>query len=139
VKKQGLGIGSGFAFLVLILAGCYSAPQAPPQSVTPSPPSAESTPEPKPTPSAANETLSCADAFQAAAAVPLSRTNDSEVRKTMFACADVDEWWKTAKAFPNAFGMTSYVDSELGLYVRVACFDAESSPVCQDASRRGLL
>jgi len=124
-----------------VLAGCYSQPAPPVESGAQSNPSPtpEPAPEPRPEPAPSGQAISCSDAFRAAASVPLSRTNDAEVRVTMFSCSDVDEWWQNAKAFPNAFGATSYADSELGLYVRVACFDAENSPVCQDASRRGLL
>ena len=116
---------AGTALTACANSGATEAPPAKAEAAKPSSPTASGT-------------LSCADAFREAASVPLSRTNDAEVRDTVFACADVNEWWSNAKAFPDAFGATSYADSELGLYVGVACYGAESSPVCADAASRGL-
>lgn len=128
-----IAVVSGLLIGGPVLAGCVSPPPPPQETVETSP-----APAPAPSPPVTEQEMSCADAFRAAASVPLSRTNDAEVRTTMYSCADVDEWWRNAKAFPDAFGATSYADSELSLYVTVACFDAASSPVCQEASLRGL-
>ena len=81
---------------------------------------------------------SCLEAFREAAAVPLSQTNDLEVEATLYACESVSEWWSAAKQYPNAFGASSYPDSDLGIYISVACFENDSSPVCREATDQGL-
>lgn len=95
-------------------------------------------PEERESPTTTSPSQSCSDAFRAAAAVPLSQDNNSEIRKTIFACSNVDEWWKGLQRYPDTFGMTYYLDSEKGLYVRTACTLGERSPVCKDAERLGL-
>lgn len=81
---------------------------------------------------------SCTDAFRSAAAVPLSLDNNAELRETIFACSNVDEWWRTLQRYPDTFGVSYYLESEKGIYVRTACTLGERSPVCEDAERLGL-
>lgn len=80
----------------------------------------------------------CAAAFQAAAAVPLSRDNNEEVYATASACQTVEEWWLAVKKYPNAFGATMYPDEDLWIYLVTACGGAEGSPVCRDAEAKGI-
>jgi hypothetical protein len=111
-------------------------PGSPPRVTTEAPP--EPSPAPEPTPKTERSSnLTCSEAFREAAAVPLSQTNDREVTETLYACGSVDEWWANAKRFPDAFGATYYADSELSLYVSVACSGNDAAPVCQEAFIRG--
>lgn len=80
----------------------------------------------------------CEDAFRRAASVPLSQDNNDEIAETTRACSDVDEWWSMLKRYPDVFGVTSFLESERGLYVGSACLVGQGSPVCQDADRRGI-
>jgi hypothetical protein len=95
-------------------------------------------PEERESPTPTSPSQSCSDAFRAAASVPLSQDNNAEIRETIFACSNVDEWWRTLQRYPDTFGMTYYLESEKGLYVRTACTLGERSPVCKDADRLGL-
>ena len=109
-------------------------PGSPPKVSTETPPDTS----PEPTQKAERSSnLTCSEAFRAAAAVPLSRTNDREVTETLYACGSVNEWWANAKRFPDAFGASYYADSELPLYVSVACSGNDAAPVCQEAFVRG--
>jgi len=93
--------------------------------------------EEPPTASQQNDS-SCEQAFREAASVPLSQDNNSEIRETTWACTSVDEWWSMLQRYPDVFGVTSYLESEKGLYVGSACLVGQGSPVCEDASRLGL-
>jgi hypothetical protein len=80
----------------------------------------------------------CSASFEAAARVPLSQDNNSEVAATGDACTSVDEWWQAVKQNPNAFAQTQYPDDEQWIYISTLCGVAENSAVCRDAEAQGL-
>jgi hypothetical protein len=80
----------------------------------------------------------CDSTFKLAAAVPLSRDNNDEIRETAWACSSVDEWWSMLKKYPDVFGVSYFSESEKGLYVGSACLVGQGSPVCRDADRLGI-
>jgi len=82
--------------------------------------------------------LTCEASFRLAASVPLSRDNNDEIRDTTWSCDNVAEWWSMLQRYPDAFGVTYFLESEKDLYVGSACLVGGGSPVCRDGDRLGL-
>lgn len=88
----------------------------------------------------ASTDMSCAQAMDAAAAVPAAEVNNDEVYVTLLACGTADVWLAELVSHPAVFGMTSITaGADAESYLSIVCFGAEEAPVCQDAATRGLL
>lgn len=109
-------------------------------TITPTPVAESDAPpaEAKPEKASVEVSAECSASFQAAARVPLSQDNNSEVAATGDACTSVDEWWQAVKQNPNAFAQTQYPDDEQWIYLSTLCGVAENSAVCRDAEAQGL-
>nr|AGU09707.1 Protein of unknown function DUF2510 [uncultured organism] len=101
-------------------------PTAPPTLAAPASPAV-------PVPSA------CEQAMAAAAAVPLSRTNDAEFATTLRSCGSVAEWEAALIRYPKATGLTSVTRADVPLYLSAACYFVPSSSICLEAERTGYI
>lgn len=92
-----------------------------------------------PAPSTAPALSPCNQAMAAAAAVPLSRTNDDEFATTLSSCGSVAEWESALIRYPKAAGLTSVSHADVPLYLSAACYFGPSSNVCLEAERSGFI
>jgi hypothetical protein len=129
--------------IVVSLAGCASSSsEAPDDTLTDdtassSPSSAETDPSggfETVTPSAA-----CEESMAAAASVPLDAVNDAEFAATAAECSSVDEWASALYAHPDALGLSDLTDQDITWALQATCATNEGTPVCADASARGLM
>jgi hypothetical protein len=81
---------------------------------------------------------SCLDAMAAAAAEVDSTAADPLIRRTLSVCSDAVEWIAALQQHPAAMGLNARAAVN-DLDVVAACGDDRSSPVCEDAARRGVL
>ena len=88
--------------------------------------------------SSSNE-AACDSAMSAAAAVPLSQTNDAEFAVTLQACESVSDWSDAFVRYPNAAGLTRASAADVPIYLSVACGLVPTSPVCREAYSSGYI
>jgi hypothetical protein len=75
----------------------------------------------------------------AAAAVPLSRTNDAEFTVTLSSCGSVSEWVDAFLRHPDAAGVTNLRRSDAPLYLTVACGFGPTTLVCKEGYSTGYI
>lgn len=147
--KQKLALSLSCAALLALLTACSATAPAEPAVHEDATASASASEEPSAPPASepvetypvkpATTDLGCAEAVNAAAAVPGAETNNDEVYVSLIACPTFDEWFTAVRAAPGVFAVTSVAETDDELYAMVVCFGAEETPVCVDAAARGLV
>jgi hypothetical protein len=89
------------------------------------------------TPSASN-IAKCQKSFQAAAAIPESRSNDKPLIQSATTCVTVKEWVAMAEKYPVAVGVDKGYPVDPSTYLATICIGRGTLPVCADAIKQGL-
>ena len=77
------------------------------------------------------ELSQCEEDFAAAAAVPLTRTNDTELDATLYSCGSAAEWKQVLRKYPDVMGLPDPTADEISLALELACTNTRGdSPIC---------